>query len=193
MRIWITYSEIYRRSHCYIPHHAVIRPERKTTKLRVVFDASCKARNGNSLDDIFLKGGTVQPDLFHILLRFRKHAVAFLSDIKMFRQIKILDHQLDFLRILWRSSPEEDIVSYRLKMVTYGTKPAAYLAIRCHLQLAHEGKNKYPLATPVIQNSNYTDDILSGADDIPTAKEMQRQIIGLMKELFSSLQVERQQ
>ncbi|GFQ76197.1 hypothetical protein TNCT_299581 [Trichonephila clavata] len=38
------------------------------------------------------------------------------------------------------------------------------------------------------------DDILSGADDITTAKEMQRQLIGLMKEgLFSSLQVERQQ
>ncbi|GFY56127.1 integrase catalytic domain-containing protein [Trichonephila inaurata madagascariensis] len=127
--------------HYYIPHHAVIRPESKTTKLRVVFDASCKSSNGNSL----LKGGTVQPDL-----------------------------------ILWRSSPEEDIVSYRLK--TYGTKPAPYLGTRCLLQLAHEGKHKYPLATPVIQNSTYMDDILSGADDITTAKKMQRQLIGLMKE-----------
>ncbi|GFQ97327.1 hypothetical protein TNCT_610511 [Trichonephila clavata] len=50
------------------------------------------------------------------------------------------------------------------------------------VQLAHEGKNKYPLAAPIIQNSTYMDDILSGADDIITAKEMQRQLIGLMKE-----------
>ncbi|GFQ88125.1 integrase catalytic domain-containing protein [Trichonephila clavata] len=100
----------------------------------------------------------------------------------MFRQIKVQEHQQDFLRILWRPSPEEDIVSYRLKTVTYGTKPAPYLATRCLLQLAHEGKNKYPLATPVIENSTYMDDILSGADDITTAKEMQRQLIGLMKE-----------
>ncbi|GFQ76872.1 integrase catalytic domain-containing protein [Trichonephila clavata] len=85
-------------------------------------------------------------------------------------------------KILWRPSPEEDIVSYRLKTITYGTKPAPYLATRCLLQLAHEGKNKYPLATPVIQNSTFTDDILSGADDITTAKEMLRQLIGLMKE-----------
>ncbi|GFR01661.1 integrase catalytic domain-containing protein [Trichonephila clavata] len=100
----------------------------------------------------------------------------------MFRQIKVQEHQQDFLRILWRPSPEEDIVSYRLKTVTYGTKPAPYLATRCVLQLAHEGKNKYPLATPVMENSTYMDDILSGADDITTAKEMQRQLIGLMKE-----------
>ncbi|GFR15688.1 integrase catalytic domain-containing protein [Trichonephila clavata] len=124
----------------------------------------------------------------------------------MFRQIKVQEHQQDFLRILWRPSFEEDIVSYRLKTITYGTKPAPYLATRwktsthLHLQLclplasttlkivliyswhlynSHEGKNKYPLATPVIQNSTYMDDILSGA---ATAKEMQRQLIGLMKE-----------
>ncbi|GFQ89433.1 integrase catalytic domain-containing protein [Trichonephila clavata] len=58
--------------------------------------------------------------------------------------IKVREHQQDFLRILWRPSPEEDIVSYRLKTVTYETKPAPYLATRCLLQLAHEGKIKYP-------------------------------------------------
>lgn len=169
--------------HYYIPHHAVIRPESKTTKLRVVFDASCKSSNGKSLNDILLKGGTIQPDLFDILLRFRKHVVAFSSDIKkMFRQVKIHEHQKDLLRILWRQSPEEDIECFSLSTVTYGTKPAPYLATRCLLQLAHEGKNKYPLASPVIQNSTYMDDILSGADDITVAKVMQHQLIELMKE-----------
>ena len=27
----------------YLPHHCVIRPDSTTTKLRVVFDASCKS------------------------------------------------------------------------------------------------------------------------------------------------------
>ncbi|GFR20392.1 putative bel12 ag transposon polyprotein [Trichonephila clavata] len=105
----------------------------------------------------------------------------------MFRQTKVQEHQQEFLRILWRPSPEEDIVSYLLKTVTYATKPAPYLATRCLLQLAHEGKNKYPLATPVIQNSTYMDDIWSGADNITIAKEMPRQLIGLMKEGFLNL------
>ncbi|GFQ88034.1 hypothetical protein TNCT_689221 [Trichonephila clavata] len=60
----------------------------------------------------------------------------------MFRQIKVQEYLQDFLRILWRPSPEEDIVSYRLKTVTYGAKPAPYLATKCLLLLAHEGKNK---------------------------------------------------
>ncbi|GFY40147.1 hypothetical protein TNIN_414811 [Trichonephila inaurata madagascariensis] len=45
-----------------------------------------------------------------------------------------------------------------------------------------KGSTSTSYATPVIQNSTYMDDILSGADDITTAKKMQRQLIGLMKE-----------
>ncbi|GFW41084.1 integrase catalytic domain-containing protein [Trichonephila clavipes] len=76
----------------------------------------------------------------------------------------------------------------RLKMVgRYETKPAPYLATRCLRQLAHERKNKYPLAAPVIQNSTLIDDFLSGADDITTTKKMQRQLIGLVEEGCSHL------
>jgi hypothetical protein len=40
----------------YIPHHAVIRESSSTTKLRVVFNASCKTRNGTSINDHLLVG-----------------------------------------------------------------------------------------------------------------------------------------
>ena len=36
--------------HHYLPHHAVIRQDRETTKLRVVYDASAHS-NGPSLND----------------------------------------------------------------------------------------------------------------------------------------------
>ncbi|GFY74123.1 uncharacterized protein TNIN_324251 [Trichonephila inaurata madagascariensis] len=74
----------------------------------------------------------------------------------MFRQIKLQEHQQDFLRILWRSSPEVDIVSYRLKTVTYGAKPAPYLATRCLLQLAHEGSPKIRGRTASIEGLENT-------------------------------------
>ncbi|XP_069962624.1 uncharacterized protein [Bactrocera oleae] len=38
--------------HYYIPHHCVLKPTSTTTKLRVVFDASCQTTSQNSLNDI---------------------------------------------------------------------------------------------------------------------------------------------
>lgn len=38
----------------YIPHQPIVRTDEITTKLRVVFDASAKSSNGNSLHDKLL-------------------------------------------------------------------------------------------------------------------------------------------
>ncbi|XP_062715075.1 uncharacterized protein LOC134291391 [Aedes albopictus] len=43
----------------YLPHHAVVKAESSTTKLRVVFDASCASGSGASLNDRLLTGPNV--------------------------------------------------------------------------------------------------------------------------------------
>ncbi|XP_055939386.1 uncharacterized protein LOC129969015 [Argiope bruennichi] len=53
-----------------MPHHGVFRPESRTTKLRVVFNASEATSSGQSLNDNLYSGSVVQDDLFAILLRF---------------------------------------------------------------------------------------------------------------------------
>ena len=54
-----------------MPHHAVIKPDSTTTKLRVVFDASCATSTGISLNNALMVGPVVQEDLLTIILRFR--------------------------------------------------------------------------------------------------------------------------
>lgn len=44
----------------YLPHQAVIKQDSLTTKVRVVFDASCKTSSGLSLNDTFMVGPTIQ-------------------------------------------------------------------------------------------------------------------------------------
>ncbi|XP_062541423.1 uncharacterized protein LOC134209453 [Armigeres subalbatus] len=48
---------------CYLPHHPVVKEESTTTKVRVVFDASCKTITGTSLNDTLLAGPVIQDDL----------------------------------------------------------------------------------------------------------------------------------
>ena len=66
----------------YLPHHAVIKEDSITTKLRVVFDGSAKTSTGVSLNDTLMVGPTIQADLFTLLTRFRSHRYALTADIE---------------------------------------------------------------------------------------------------------------
>ena len=71
----------------YLPHRPVIRDDKITTKIRMVFDASNKA-HGPSLNECLHPGPSLTEPLLSVLLRFRSHKVAFISDIeKSFLQI----------------------------------------------------------------------------------------------------------
>lgn len=106
----------------YIPHHAA-----KGKKFRTVFDASCKAKDGVSLNDIQLNGERQQADLTTIVMRFRRYRIAMTADIaKMYRQVKVPPDQHDMQRILWREDSTKPIQEYRLLTQTYGMKSAAF-------------------------------------------------------------------
>lgn len=58
----------------YLPHDPVIKTDSLTTKIRVVFDAFARSTTGILLNDLLMKGPTIQDDLFAITnLRFRLH------------------------------------------------------------------------------------------------------------------------
>ncbi|XP_029171730.1 uncharacterized protein LOC114941055 [Nylanderia fulva] len=54
----------------YIPHHAVVRDSSATTRLRVVFNASCRTSDGTSLNDHLMVGPKLQLDLATVLMRW---------------------------------------------------------------------------------------------------------------------------
>ncbi|GFX72662.1 uncharacterized protein TNCV_4062581 [Trichonephila clavipes] len=111
----------------YMPHHGVLRPEKSTTKLRVVFNATNPTSNGLSLSSIQYNGGLAQNDLFTIMIKFREHLYAFTADVKMmYRMIPIHESQQPLLRILWKESPEDPVKTFEMKTVTYGTVSAPF-------------------------------------------------------------------
>ncbi|GFW35370.1 uncharacterized protein TNCV_2611691 [Trichonephila clavipes] len=92
----------------YATHHGIYRPEKSTTKLRVVFNCSLLTDNGISLNDIQYNGGVIQEDLYAQMLRFRTYTYAFTADIKMmYRTILINTKQRNLQRIVWCESEHE--------------------------------------------------------------------------------------
>lgn len=164
----------------YIPHHCVVRPESTTTKLRVVFDASCRDANGVSLNDCLLVGPKLQKDIVILLSHFRLHKIVFTADIKqMYRQILVQPSHCDYQRIVWRSSPDQPVQDFRLKTVTYGVSSAPFLALRTINQLASDEAVNFPLAAEVLKSDIYVDDIVSGSPSIEVALATQQQLIEL--------------
>ena len=112
-------DEIEPPTNYYIPHHSIYKPSSKTTKLRVVFNASIPTNTGYSLNSLLLNGGVVQDELFNIILRFRTHKIAFIADVeKMFRQILIHPEQRDLQRIVWKENMHNEIRTFRLNTIT---------------------------------------------------------------------------
>ena len=129
------------RTH-YIPHHPVIRRDKETTKLRVVYDASAKTQGHPSLNDCLYSGPCLLPSILDVVIRFRFKKIALVADIeKAFLMVSIVPCDRDALRFLWlddatRDNPTE--VVYRFCRVVFGVTsisvecdhPAASIKIR---------------------------------------------------------------
>ncbi|XP_070074086.1 uncharacterized protein [Drosophila takahashii] len=153
----------------YLPHHAVIKPESTTTKLRVVFNASSPSANGTSLNYILHAGPVLQSDLTIQILKWRYFQYVFSADItKMYRQIWVDPKHTPFQRILFRDK-EGDIRDFELKTVTFGVNCAPFLAIRVLQQLAEDVQGAFPKASHILQQHMYVDDVLAGANSISEA------------------------
>ena len=158
----------------YLSHRGVINEERETTKLRVVFDASCKVGKNPSLNNCLYPGPNLISKIFDILLRFRLNPIAIISDIKQaFNQVEIHPEHQDFLRFLWYENPLDSsspLVPYRFLRLVMGLTSSPFIlnaTIRHHLQ-------KFEASDSVFVNEFlkdlYVDDCPSGTSNLSEAK-----------------------
>ena len=157
----------------YTPHHAVVRPEKKSTPVRIVFNSSAVFQ-GHKLNDYWMKGPDLLNNLFGVVLRFREREVALVGDIsKMYHRILIPERDQQVHRFLWRNldtSREPDV--YVKTVLTFGDKPAPAMAQTALRKTAQECKNTHPKAAEVIMKNAYMDDI---CDSVHTVKEAKQQ------------------
>lgn len=83
----------------YLPHHPVVRRDKETTKVRIVYDASARS-SGPSLNDCLYPGPKFNQRILDILLRFRVYKIPLTADIeKAFLMISVAEQDRDVLLV----------------------------------------------------------------------------------------------
>ena len=148
----------------YLPHHAVIRQDKQTTKLRVVYNASARDE-GPSLNDCLYAGPNFGQNIIDIILRFRVHKVALAADIeKAFLMVSMAEKDRDVLRFLWVddvTKEEPEVIALRFTRVVFGVSSSPFLL---NATIRHQYTLKLPETVKRISRSIYVDDIAYGTD-----------------------------
>ena len=155
----------------FLPHHPVIRRDKDTTKVRVVYDGSAKGSNdGRSLNDCLETGPNFTPHVFDILVKFRWNAIGITADIeKAFLMIGIKEVDRDALRFLWFDDPNEchpNLTMFRFRRLVFGLRPSPSIlgfTIKHHLEKYSQSE---PKLVEVLENSFYVDDLITGEDSV---------------------------
>lgn len=166
----------------YIPHHAVVRADKATTKVRMVMDASAKTDTNVSLNDTLHSGVNLQNDLFLILLDFRLFEIAFTCDLKqMFLQILVTDEHRKYQKFLYRFDNASPLDTYVFNRVCFGNRSSPYLAMRVVRKLCEDERSSFPRAAYVASHHCYTDDLCYSVPTIEDSHQLKDELMGMFK------------
>ena len=159
----------------YLPHFPILRPDKSTTKVRVVFDASAKCEEV-SLNDFLLQGPKLQNNLFAVLLR--RDPVALMCDIKeMYLQIKLNPSDWPYHHFLWRYMVTKENPSvFEFEQVVFGVNSSPFLAQFVVQEHARKHQSQFPLGAETILKSTYMDDSMDLVPDKEMGIELYKQL-----------------
>ena len=158
----------------YLPHHGVIRRDKQTTKLRIVYNGSMRlSTDAVSLNDCLETGPNLIPKLFNVLIKFRWHLVTLTADIeKAFLMIRILSGDRDMLRFLWLEDPFDitsRVLELRFTRLVFGLRPSPAILGTVISQHLDRYQSKHPELIQFIKDSFYVDDLITGGETIEDA------------------------
>ena len=156
-----------------------------TTKLRVVYDASAKTEaESKSLNESLYRGPVLLQDLCGILLRFRLHIIAIVSDIeKAFLQICLQPRERDVTRFVWvkdtnRPPSFNNLQDYRFCRLPFGVISSPFLlgaTINHHLERYDTDIAKK------IKRDIYMDNVITGTNSVSEGVDL----YNTSKQIFS--------
>ena len=170
-------AEIHNNHTHYMPHLPVVRAERSTTKVRVVYDGSARSKESRlTLNDHLQKGPNLTPKLFDVLIRFRNHPIAVTADIeKAFLMIGIDKPDRDMLRFLWFLDPfniHSEMIHLRFTRLVFGLRSSPAILGEVIQQHCNQFEKEHPKVVQLMNHSLYVDDLISGEENVESAYKL---------------------
>ena len=167
-------------SEWFLPHFPVVRPEKSTTKVRIVFDGSAQ-QDGKSLNTESLPGPKLQSDIVDVLVKFRKESFALVGDVsQMYHQLILRPDDRPLHRFLYRNLDCDDSPRvYEFQRFIFGGCYCPFCVQYVWQKHAELNMEMYPLAARAVLEHCYMDDLMPSAPTVGEAKETRKQLTEL--------------
>uniref|UniRef100_A0A7E4UVZ8 DUF1758 domain-containing protein n=1 Tax=Panagrellus redivivus TaxID=6233 RepID=A0A7E4UVZ8_PANRE len=157
----------------FLPHHAVIRLDKDTSKVRGVFDASAKTKDGKSLNDCIFSGNPSINSLTAIFMYSRCKPIVISSDVQSaFLMVNLSDDSKRYCCFLWvkdisKPPSPDNLTFFRWRRMPFGVNASPLLlqlVIEKHLDMwaVHHPEDTEVVAE--IRNRIYVDNVIQTAD-----------------------------
>ena len=140
---------------------------------------------GTSLNDALVTGPDLLNSMIGVVLRFRVGPIAICADIEeMFLRVLTTEEDSDSLRFLWQDDihSDEPPDTYKMLVHIFGAKDSPTVANYALKRTARDHAADFDALTfETALRSFYVDDCLKSVQDVPTAVNLSKQLIEMMK------------
>jgi hypothetical protein len=157
----------------YLHWLLVHRPDKMSTRVRIVFDASRKAYcDGKSLNGCMLKGPSLLNEVFDVHNANREKPILVTADIsKMFPRFKLPKQDRKLHRFWWQGQV------YEFSSLIFGTIAAPFMANFGIRHVANKYKQDFPHVLKAIKTGIYVDDLSLSFETVEEAKQYVKDFI----------------
>ncbi|GIY58539.1 hypothetical protein CDAR_607721 [Caerostris darwini] len=172
-----------------MPFRTVVRKDKLSTQVRMVFNCSSCAKGNLSLNDCLDQGPNLNPSVLDIILGFRKFKIGFCGDIeKAFLMIGIAEDDKKYLKFLWYPDDDsEDFKIMQMNRVVFGCNCSPFLlsaTIKYHIgKYSETNKSCFEM----LNGSLYADDLCHGADDVESAFNLSSDAVSILSDASFNL------
>ena len=165
----------------YVSINFVEKPDSKSTPVRLTINSSLQYE-GQSFNDILMKGPSPTQNMYGIQLRSRTHKILLACDLhKFYHTVFTTSLEKNLRRFVWRNmNRDEEFKTYGFTRVTFGDKPAAAVCAAA-LQLTAETYSYIDEdAATKIREDSYVDDIVTGAETRKRIEELKESLTEIL-------------